>query len=96
MHEPSSGAYKKLLQTAAVQLVSLALQVKISYEIININCGIMKVAQKVMPHVFSHSKYSFKNHENNTYSSEKPFLPSCWCVLKMKDCYSKGNLGPSF
>lgn len=52
MHEPSSGAYKKLLQTAAEQLVSLALQVKISYEIININCGITKVSQKVMPMFF--------------------------------------------
>jgi hypothetical protein len=30
-----------------------------------------RVAQKVMSHVFSRSKYLFKKRENNIYSSEK-------------------------
>jgi hypothetical protein len=33
-----------------------------------------RVAQKIMPHVFFCSKNLFKNHKNNTYSSEKVCL----------------------
>jgi hypothetical protein len=30
-----------------------------------------RVAQKIMPHVFSNSKFLLKNYVNNTYSSDK-------------------------
>jgi hypothetical protein len=45
---------------------------------------------------------SLEVSQSNTKSIEKPFVPSCWRVLKLRerpfiaDCYSRWNLGPSF